>query len=252
MKIGRTGLWMGLAAATLALAVADDKAAVGGGSLAGKVVWEGDIPEPRKLEVNKDNEKCECNPRTGANEKFKFDEALVVDPASKGVANCVVWLRGAPGGPTLGPVDIDQKGCVFIPHVALVTKGQKVKVLNPDGIAHNFHWWSKDNPADNKTMAKFKKSLEVPEGGFQKPEFVRVTCDIHLWMGGWIAVMENGYAARTDEKGEFSIAGIPPGKYTVALWHEPLTRDGSPILMEKKDVLIEAGKPADASFTLKK
>ena len=222
---------------------ADDK----GTKVSGKVTWEGAIPERRKLEVNKDNEKCECDAKSGAKQAFKLDESLIVDASTKGVANCVVFLKGASGGPTLGPAQIDQKGCMFSPHVSVITKGQAVKVLNPDKIAHNFHWISKDNPSDNKTIARFKPFLDTP--AFDKPEFIKVVCDIHLWMGGWVAVMDNGYVGLTDEKGGFSIAGLPPGKYKLACWHEPLSAEGSPILMEK-DLTVEAGKDASMDFSL--
>ncbi len=235
------GLWAG----------AEDKAvSPPGGSILGRVSWEDAIPESRKWEVDGGNAKgCTC---PEGRKHVKPDESLVVDPETKGVAHAVVWLKGVKGGPVLGPVEIDQKGCVFAPHVALVSVGQKVKVLNPEGIVHNFHLYSQQVSSDeqNITMAKFKKWIEVPKGGFAKPEFIRTVCDIHAWMGGWIAVMENGYAARTDAKGAFRIEGVPPGKYTLALWHEPLTPEGRPILMEK-GILIEAGEVVDAPFFLK-
>lgn len=222
-----------------------------GSSLAGKVLWDGAVPERRKLAVDKDNDKCECDAKGGARQPFKLDEALVVDAGTRGVANCVVWLKGAPKGPGMNPVQIDQRGCVFSPHVALVAAGQGVKVMNPDKIAHNFHIFPKEKEnrlaVENVSIAKFKPSIDV--GPFPKPEFVRVACDIHLWMGGWVAVMENGWCARTDEKGAFTIPGVPPGKYTVALWHEPLASDGAPFLQEMQ-VTVEAGKEASAEFKL--
>ena len=73
-----------------------------------------------------------------------------------------------------------------------------------------------------------------------------------MWVdhqGGWVAVMENGYVGVTNEKGEFSIAGVPPGKYKLACWHEPLTPEGAPMLVEK-DITVEAGKDAAADFSL--
>lgn len=220
-----------------------------GATVTGKVTWNGPVPEPMTMDVTKDNEKCECSakdPSKRSNKKVM--EHLVIDSASKGVANCVVWLKGAKGGPAL-TAEVDQKGCEFVPHVALVTVGSKVKVLNPDKIAHNYHWWSKLNNAENVSIPKFKPSVEVPADGFQKAEFMRVTCDVHPWMFGWIAVMENGYAARTDATGAFRIAGVPPGKYTLALWHEPATDDGKPFMTEK-EITVEAGKGASADFTL--
>lgn len=212
-----------------------------GGVLEGTVVFEGaQVPEPAKLPVTKDNEKCECG------SPFKLDESLLVDPATKGIAHAVVWIRGLEGGPEAKDPTIDQKGCVFVPHVLAIRKGQRVKVLNPDGIAHNYHWTAKENPSDNKTIAKFKKELLVPsEGGFEKPEFIRAVCDIHPWMSGWIAVMENGWFAVTDAKGAFRIEGIPPGKYSAACWQESLAPE--PVSVE---VTIEAGKAASLRVPL--
>ncbi len=251
----KSGLWLGIGALAMGfLAVADEqKAPATDGTITGKITWEGSVPERKKLEVNKDNDKCECDAKGGEKKPFKLDESLVVDPETKGVANCVLWLKGVAGGRALGPAEIDQKGCLFSPHVALITKGQKVKVLNPDKIAHNFNISAAkvNSPTTpNISIGKFKPSVEVAEENFSKPEFIRIACDIHLWMGGWIAVMENGYAARSDEKGCFKLEGVPPGKYTVALWHEPLDKDGGAIVMEKADVTVEAGKPSDLSFTL--
>ena len=244
----RTGLAaVGLLSMSLLLA-AGEGGALPGGTLTGTVVFEGDpVPEPAKLPVTKDNEKCECDAKDPSGKAaFKLDESLVVDKESKGIANAVVWLKGAEGGPEAKDPTIDQRGCQFVPHVLVIKKGQRAKILNPDGISHNYHWSSKANPSDNKTIAKFKKELMVPsEGGFEKPEFILAVCDIHPWMKGWIAVMENGYAVVSDEKGAFKIDEIPPGKYTAACWQETLAQ--SPVTQE---VTIEAGKSAAIRFPL--
>lgn len=245
----RTGLAAaGLLSMALLLAAGEGTNAPGG-VLTGTVVFEGDPPEPAKLPVTKDNEKCECDAKDPSKkEAFKLDESLVVDKESKGIAHAVIWLKGVEGGPEVKDPTIDQRGCVFVPHVLVIKKGQRVKILNPDGVSHNYHWSSKENPSDNKTIAKFKKELMVPsEGVFEKPEFIRAVCDIHPWMTGWIAVMENGYATVTDAKGAFKIEGIPPGKYTVACWQEILAKE--PVVQE---ITIEDGKPASVRFPLSK
>lgn len=237
----------GLLGMGLLLAAGEDAGAPGG-ILTGAVVFEGDpVPQPAKLPVTKDNEKCECDAKDPSRKvPFKLDESLLVDPESKGIAHAVIWLKGVEGGPEVKDPTMDQRGCQFLPHVLAIKKGQRVKVLNPDGISHNYHWHSKTNPPDNKTIAKFKKELMVPsDGTFEKPEFISVTCDIHPWMRGWIAVMENGYAAVTDAKGAFRIEGVPPGKYTVACWQENLAREPA-----TQEVVIEAGKPAAIRFAL--
>ncbi len=230
------------------LMAAGGEAGAPGGTLTGSVLFEGtSVPEPAQLPVNKDNAVCECDAKDPAKKAaFKRDESLLVDKETRGIAHAVVWLKGVEGGPEVKDPVIDQHGCQFVPHVLAIRKGQRVKVLNPDGISHNFHWHAKTNPSDNKTIAKFKKELVVPsDGTFDKPEFISVTCDIHPWMRAWIAVMENGYMAVTDAKGAFRIEGIPPGKYTVACWQESLAREPA-----TQEVTIEAGKPVAIRFAL--
>ncbi|GEM_PF-1323893 len=243
----RIGACLMLLGATL---LAEEKP-VPAGILEGTVTWEGEIPALQPLEVDPAIPKgCACAPNSPDGKKhLKPNEALLVDLEGKGVANCVVWLKGVKGGPAaLGPAEITQKDCVFSPHVALVRAGQGVKVLNPEGIDHNFHTKGSENPEMNVNIPKFKKVVEV---SFGKPEFVRVICDIHSgWMSCWIAVMENGWAAKTDAKGAFRIEGVPPGKYVLALWHEPVEKGGKP-LMREQEVVVETGKSMEAGFRLK-
>ena len=197
--------------------------------LRGRVVFKGEPPARKQLPVNKDPEVCECAPGDPSKKlPYKLDESLVVDPESKGVANAVVWVKGIRGGPTRLEVAVDQRGCQFVPHVALLTPGGKLTVLNPDQMVHNFHAWSKapGNPAENLSFNKISKQKAYPgEGTFAKPEFVRVTCDVHDWMGMWVAVVENGFCAVTDAEGRFSILGLAPGTYTLGVWHETLAKD---------------------------
>jgi hypothetical protein len=49
---------------------------------------------------------------------------------------------------------------------------------------------------------------------------LKVVCDTHAWMLGYVHVFDHPFFAVTDEKGNFSIANVPPGKYTLKAWHE--------------------------------
>ncbi len=51
---------------------------------------------------------------------------------------------------------------------------------------------------------------------------ITVLCDVHGWMKAFIRVDEHPYHAVTDEQGYFRISGVPPGSYTLELWHEKL------------------------------
>ena len=80
---------------------------------------------------------------------------------------------------------------------------------------------------------------------FEKPEFVKVTCDVHSWMLGWIAVMPNPFFGVTDAKGTTRIENVPPGKYTLEVWHETLGK-------QTKDVEVKAGQTVRAAIEMKK
>ena len=78
----------------------------------------------------------------------------------------------------------------------------RLKIINPDGILHNVHSYSKVNSPFNQAQPKFKKTLEVK---IEKPEAVEVKCDVHGWMHGWLVATETPYFAVTDKSGSFKL-----------------------------------------------
>ena len=127
-----------------------------------------------KLKVNKDTEKCGTE---------AVIEKVVVG-GNKGLANAVVSVPGAKGA-TQAKAVLDQHGCKFVPHVVVMQPGE-IEIKNSDDILHNIHTYSTANPSINKAQPKFKKTMTEK---FEKPEFVKLTCDVHSWMLGWVAVM---------------------------------------------------------------
>jgi plastocyanin len=214
------GVWNGPRLAT----------AQGGGTIETEVKFNGP-PVIETLKVNKDTQQC------GTETKI---EKVAVGP-NKGLANAVVSVPSAKGQPTAKKVSLDQKGCEFHPHVLGTTPGE-VEIINSDGILHNIHTYSTANPSINKAQPKFKKTMTEK---FEKPEFIKVTCDVHSWMLGWIAVMPNPYFGVTDANGVTKIENVPPGKYTVEVWHAVLGK-------QTKDVEVKAGQATKVSFELKK
>lgn len=204
--------------------------AQGGGSIEAEVKYNG-APVIDKLKVNKDVEKCST-------------EALiekVVVGGNKGLANAVVSVPEAKGAPTAKKISIDQHGCKFVPHVSATTPGE-VELKNSDDILHNIHTYSTANPSINKAQPKFKKVMTEK---FDKPEIIKLTCDVHSWMLGWIAVMPNPYFGVTDANGVTKIENVPPGKYKVEVWHETLGK-------QTKEVEVKAGQAAKVAFEMKK
>lgn len=219
---------MALGASAVMLASGTRQAtAQGGGTVEVEVKYNG-APVVDKIKVNKDTEKCGTEATI---------EKVVVG-GNKGLANAVASVPGAKGGKAVKGV-IDQKGCKFQPHVTLMSPGE-LEIKNSDDILHNIHTYSTANPAINKAQPKFKKTMTEK---FEKPEMIKVTCDVHSWMLGWIAVTP-GPAAVTDNNGVAKIDNVPAGKQKVEVWHETLGK-------QEKEVDVKAGQTTKVSFEMK-
>ncbi len=70
---------------------------------------------------------------------------------------------------------------------------------------------------------------------------IRVACDVHNWMGGWIAVVDNPYVAVTGANGYFEISGVPAGTYTLEFWQETLGT-------KTAEVTVTAGGSVEANM----
>src|SRR5881227_1199667 len=181
--------------------------AQGGGTIEATVTYAG-TPVVEKLKVNKDTEKCGTE---------AMIEKVVVGP-NKGLANAVVSVPSAKGAAKAVKTTVDQHGCKFVPHVTAMTPGE-LDLKNSDDILHNIHTYSTANPSINKAQPKFKKTMTEK---FEKPEVIKLTCDVHSWMLGWVAVMPHPYFGVTDANGVAKIENAPAGKQTVEVWHEVL------------------------------
>ncbi len=127
-------------------------------------------------------------------------------------------INGQPPPPSPLPVTIDQVGCMFTPHLAGVQVGQPLVILNSDPILHNVHGLPFENREFNVGLPS--RGLEYRQT-FTRPEvMVRVRCDIHPWMTAWVGVLDHPYFAVTDGTGSYGIPALPPGRYTIEVWHE--------------------------------
>ncbi|MGB7947284.1 MAG: carboxypeptidase regulatory-like domain-containing protein [Candidatus Binatia bacterium] len=195
-----------------------------GGSISGTVKFKGTAPAPKKLDVGKDKEVCDKTP--------KMDQSLVVKNGN--LANAVVTITDIKKGKKieLKKVVLDQNGCEYHPHVLAFPAGTTVEIKNPDGILHNVHSYSKANSPFNQAQPKFKKSMDVK---IDKPEAVEVKCDVHGWMHGWLVATETPYFAVTDDSGSFKLTDVPPGSYTVEVWHEKLGKTNQKVTVKAKE-----------------
>jgi plastocyanin len=203
-----------------------------GGTISGTVKFKGTAPAPKKLDVSKDKEVCGKTP--------KVDQSLIVNNGN--LANAVVTITDIKKGKKIEPkkVTLDQAGCEYKPHVLAFPAGSAVEILNPDGILHSVHSYSKVNSPFNIAQPKFKKTMEQK---IEKPETFEVKCDVHGWMSGWIVATPNPYFAVTDNSGNFKLPDVPAGSYTVEVWHEKLGKS-------TQKVTVKAKEDAKANFEL--
>lgn len=205
----------------------------GGGSVTGTITYSGKAPAPKKLAVTKDTQVC--------GKVEHMDESLVVG-AKGGIQNVVVSIKGITSGKGLEALGssfvLDQKGCMYSPHVSVVPVNATLKILNPDGILHNIHTYSQKNPAFNKSQPQFKKEMTAT---FAKPELVTAKCDVHGWMSASILVVDHPYYAVTDANGAFTLTDVPAGTYTVEFWQEKLGT-------KTAQVTVAAGQAATLNF----
>ena len=202
-----------------------------GGTISGKILYAGPPVRPKKVTVTQDNETC-----------GNMKEILPVQLKDGGVVDAVVWLDDISHGKAFAfPAGaLDQKGCMFMPHVVLMAPGQ-LKITNSDAAAHNVHLFSKSNRAFNQVMPQGSEPLSVP---LFRPDSIIVRCDVHTWMQGHIIVAKNPYYALSGSGGSFTLTDVPPGTYHLKVWQETLGT-------QEQTVTVQAGQTASVNFTLK-
>ena len=217
----------GVALAGLAVLVRGEQQ---GGTLAGRVTVDA-VPEKVMVAVDTDQAVC-------GNEIE--DQATLVDPTG-GVANAVVLVPGLAWREDPPAPSIDNAGCFFVPRVQVARTRSQLAITSADDTLHSTHAY------DDRQRTLFNIALPFPGLNvmrpLRRPGVVRIECDSHGWMRGWIYVT-NDVAAVTAADGRFEIAGVPPGTYELAVWHERY--EGDP-----RTVTVTAGGVTEADFTLR-
>ncbi len=218
------------------------QAFAGDAKITGKIMMTGDIPPVRVLKMDSDA-KCVAN---NAGKEVK-SHALVLG-AGNTISNVFVKVKsGLKPGVTHAlpatPVEIDQYGCMYMPHVVAAMKGQTVRVKNSDGTLHNVHGLPTANAEFNVPMPPMKKVMDKTFDKAEDP--FRIKCDVHPWMEGYVAVMDHPYFSVTKEDGTFTISGLDAGEYEIEVWHEKLGT-------QTAKVTVGAGETKTQDFSLSK
>lgn len=219
-----------------------------GSVVTGTVKYGGPARAAGKYPVTQDEPVCG---------KSKPDETLLLDGAG-GVRNVVVSLVGVAGAPKPPPgtAHLDQKGCMFLPHVQAVPSASTLLVTSNDAVLHNIHGYRGENTLFNLAMPTPGLQVKRKLGGAGLSFF---RCDAgHTWMSSYVWTFDHPYFAVTDVAGKFSIANVPPGSYTLHAWHEGWKRkDGNPTsiitvpVVVEQPITVEAGKAVEVALQIK-
>lgn len=150
---------------------------------------------------------------------------VTTGPARQAVADAVVMIEGPTVGGGTTRVTMNQQHEAFAPRVLGVAVGTTVDFPNGDPVLHNVFSTS---PAKRFDLGMYGQG-ETRTVVFDSPGVVRVRCNVHPRMTGYIVVHSNPYVAVTDAHGSYTIAGVPPGTYQARIWHEELSGRSVPV-----------------------
>lgn len=199
------------------------------GTIAGRVQIDGALPANAQITMSSDPFCLRANQGGAASESFVGENG--------GVGNVFVYIKDGLGSywvdvPT-EPVNLDQAGCHYTPHVLGVRVGQPLRVSNSDDTMHNVHALAKVNrdfnfgqPIKGQANQKIFTSPEV---------MILFKCDVHSWMNAYVGVVDHPYFAVTEKGGGFELKNVPAGTYTIEAWHEKLGTETRRVTLGEKE-----------------
>jgi len=209
-----------------------------GATVRGVVHFEGKIPAAKAISMAADPVCARQHPSPVMAQEVMADD--------KGdLQNVIVFVSEGLGDqkfdPPSAPAVVEQKGCMYAPHVMAVRANQTLELVNSDPTSHNIH----PVPANNREWNRAEPPGSKLEGSFAREEIaIPVKCNVHPWMRGYIAVFKHPYFAVTGKDGAFDLSNLPAGTYTIKAWHEKLGTS-------TQTVTIGANETKEISFVFK-
>jgi len=187
------------------------------GSITGTVTLDGAPPAAKPIDMSAAPACVQANPQPVFPQTF-------VTGGQGALANVVVYVKDGLGNyrydvPAETAV-LQQKNCMYSPHVLALMTGQPFEVQNNDPTMHNVHPMPKHNRQWSNSQPSGSAALHET---FTHSEFAMpVLCNVHPWMRSTVFVFDHPYFAVTPAAGNFTLKNLPPGTYTIEAWHESL------------------------------
>jgi hypothetical protein len=218
-----------------ALAAYEVVTVTNGGTIDGVVTLSGAAPTGAPIKVTKNQDYCgQSIP----------DPVYTVD-SSGGLANVIVYLKDITKGKGASsePLALVNTKCMFSPRAQGAMVSEQVKISSDDTVLHNTHPQNAETNATIFNVALPFKGFSVTKPLPSMPMMIKVKCDAHEWMHAWIMELDHPYFATTGADGHFTIKDVPPGTYTLAVWHEAAGEKSAP-------VVVAAGQTVKSKITL--
>jgi hypothetical protein len=198
-----------------------DEATVG--TISGRVTWAGQLPNVPPFEIRA------FIPAGQPGQPRLIREnpnGPAIDPASRGVAGAVVFLRGVPAEKARpwdhAAVRVEQRDRRLHilqgetdSRVGFVRTGDTVELVALDKLFHALHasgaaFFSLTFPDPDQPRRRRLPSRGVVE---------LTSAAGYYWMRGYLFVDDHPYYTRTDAQGRFRLERVPPGRYELVYWH---------------------------------
>lgn len=178
------------------------------GRLEGIVHFPGETPPPGMIANASDHD---CPHGIAQNHLIVRQETLALQNALV-IAHVNEGLRGQ-----VGRIKLTTERCTLLPRVQTAWLGSSLELVNKDGAEHDIEAFV--GPS-SELRIRLRATGGTVRRPLVRPGFYKVVCNRHLWEKAWIYVSAGPYATVTDAQGRYAIEQIPPGRYTVRVWHE--------------------------------
>lgn len=202
------------------------------GSVKGTVKLAGDLAAVPPLATEQDEATC----------GKEVPQDVFVTGANATLVGAMVWLEGVTAGKELPrrQMTMDVRNCRVAPRVLPLGVGDELSVGNVDQGFHQVLLFQAD--ADGTVRSRQNLGMPVAAGRLKmkltQPGWVVVQGQgKHPWMRGIGRVFDHPYFGVTNSEGNFDLRDVPPGSYTLHIWHERLGE-------QVKPVEVKAGYPS--------